>query len=113
MKKKIFERVHEIVRSVPPGRVTTYGDVAFKLSSEMGFPSKKLSRVVGYALHANKNNDLTPCHRVVNKEGRVAPGFAFGGADEQQLRLEKEGVGFLRQGYVDMEKYSYRFYENS
>lgn len=43
-----------------------------------------------------------PCHRVVFKDGRLAPGFAFGGLDEQRARLEAEGVAFTDDGRVDM-----------
>lgn len=43
-----------------------------------------------------------PCHRVVFKDGSLAPGFAFGGPDEQRARLTAEGVTFLDDGRVDM-----------
>ena len=46
-----------------------------------------------------------PCHRVVFKDGRLAPGFAFGGPDAQHSLLESEGVGFLPDGRVDMNRY--------
>jgi methylated-DNA-protein-cysteine methyltransferase-like protein len=46
-----------------------------------------------------------PCHRIVFADGSLAPGFAFGGADEQQRMLEAEGVGFLPNGKVDLRQY--------
>ena len=62
-------------------------------------------RVVGYALHLNPNSKLTPCHRVVNRNGRVAPRFAFGGNGEQRRRLEKEGIKFTSEQNVNLKKY--------
>ena len=50
-------------------------------------------------------DDKVPCHRVVNKEGRLAPNFAFNGWKEQKFRLEAEGVEFGDEMYVDLEKH--------
>lgn len=91
--------MYEIVRQVPWGKVVTYSQIAKKLGT-------KDSRRVGWALHANSDKN-TPCHRVVNKNGRVAPNFGFGGGEEQRLRLEKEGVKFTDKGLVEMIKYKY------
>jgi methylated-DNA-protein-cysteine methyltransferase-like protein len=92
-----FKEVYKLVRKVPSGRVTTYGAIAEKLSMS--------PRVVGYALHLNPDGTKTPCHRVVNRDGRVAPGFAFGGKDEQKRRLEKEGIKFIDSQHLDLKKY--------
>lgn len=95
-----FEKVYRLVRKIPSGKVTTYGEIARALGS-------KDARRVGYALHANKDSQ-TPCHRVVDKNGRLAPnfggpfafsgragsGFARDGWKEQRRRLEAEGVEF-------------------
>ncbi len=51
-----------------------------------------------------------PCHRVVNREGRMAPGGIFGGQEVQRLRLEKEGITFLENGCINMEKHLWKFY---
>ncbi len=90
----LFARVYALVRSVPEGKVTTYGAIARQLEL-------RDVRKVGWALHANKDHG-TPCHRVVNREGRLAPNFAFGGEEEQRIRLEREGVIFLPDGKVDL-----------
>ncbi|MBI2034611.1 MAG: MGMT family protein [Candidatus Levybacteria bacterium] len=108
----MFEDIYKIVRSIPKGNVMTYGDVAFILSSQLGFPSRRLARVVGYSLHANKDVN-TPCHRVVNKQGRLAPNFAFDGWEEQRRRLLSEGVSFLGEMYVDLEKHQYKLKSQS
>lgn len=79
--------VYSVVKKIPIGRVATYGQIARLL----GNPN--LSRQVGWALHANRDV-ATPCHRVVNRLGRLAPNFAFNGEAEQRRRLEAEGVTF-------------------
>ena len=93
-----FEEIYEEVCLIPKGSVASYGYVACRLGNP------RLSRVVGYALHANPRPGVIPCHRVVMKDGSLTPGFAFGGMDEQRRLLEDEGVVFLPDGRVDMEK---------
>ena len=81
-----FEQVYRVVRKIPKGKVMSYGQIAKVLGT-------RDSRRVGWALHAN--SDLkTPCHRVINKDGRLAPGYAFGGTDIQRKKLLQEGVEF-------------------
>src|SRR3990167_2282214 len=92
-----FERVYKVVRKIPRGKVTTYGEIARILAT-------KDSRKVGFALHANQD-EKTPCHRVVNKEGRLAPNFAFDGEAEQKRRLLAEGVSFVEHNKVNLKKY--------
>ena len=96
------DRVYEVVRRVPRGKVAAYGQIARLI----GQPRK--ARFVGYAMHGNPDpwdcaaQTGIPCHRVVFKDGALAPGFAFGGPDEQRARLAAEGVSFLDDGRVDM-----------
>ena len=92
--------MYQLVKQVPVGRVVTYGQIAKKLGS-------RDARKVGWALHANTEANNVPCHRVVNNVGRLAPNFAFDGPEEQRRRLEAEGVEFLPDGKVDLEKYQY------
>ena len=89
-------RVYAAVSEVPPGSVATYGQIA----SIAGSP--RAARQVGWALHRNPQPGLIPCHRVVFKDGSVAPGFAFGGPGEQRRLLEGEGVRFADETHVDM-----------
>ena len=93
-----FERVYEAVCRIPKGKVATYGQIALLAGNP------KASRVVGYALHVNPRPGVIPCHRVVNREGRLAPAFAFGGSDAQRLLLEGEGVEVGENG-VDLKRY--------
>lgn len=97
-----FELIYNVVKGIPKGRVMTYGQVAALAGNPMW------ARVVGYALHVNPEPGVIPCHRVVDRNGRVAPGFAFGGTDAQRMLLEGEGVAFLENGLVDMENYCVR-----
>ena len=90
MKKgNFFERVYEEVRKIPEGKVMTYGQIASRIGT-------RDARRVGHALHANKEGSGVPCHRVVNKEGKLAPGYVFGGPNEQKMRLLAEGVKFFK-----------------
>jgi methylated-DNA-protein-cysteine methyltransferase-like protein len=95
-KNNFFEQVYKVVRKIPKGKVTTYGEIARYLGTTD-------ARKVGWALHANPDKK-TPCHRVVNKDGRLAPGYAFGGAGEQKKKLLVEGVIFLDKMHVDLKK---------
>ncbi len=94
-----FQKIYEVVKSIPEGKVATYGQVAMLAGNS------RWSRVVGYALHVNPKSGIIPCHRVVNREGRVAPGFAFGGEGVQRQLLESEGIIFKTDGSIDLEKY--------
>lgn len=96
-RNNFFEQVYEVVGKIPEGKVMTYGQVAAAIGT-------KDARKVGFALHANKEGSGIPCHRVVNGDGRLAPGYAFGGPDEQKLRLTAEGVVFLENDHVDLDK---------
>ena len=95
-----FEKIYEVVKSIPEGKVATYGQVALLAGNP------RWARVVGYALHVNPYPGIIPCHRVVNREGKVAPGFAFGGEGVQRQLLESEGIVFEPDGRIDLEKYS-------
>ena len=86
--------VLSIVSQIPSGRVMTYGLIA----TLAGWPSH--SRMVGRTLRYAPEAALLPCHRVVNKEGRTAPGWS-----RQRVLLEAEGVAFRPNGHVDMQRH--------
>lgn len=96
-----FNKIYSVVCQIPKGRVTTYGAVA-KLAG-----NPRWARVVGYALHNNPAPYTIPCHRVVNRDGKTAKSFAFGGADAQRKLLEDEGIVFEADGSIDLEKYGW------
>ncbi len=94
--RSAFERIYEQVQRIPRGKVASYGMIATLAGND------RWARVVGYALHVNPRPGEIPCHRVVKKDGFLAPGFAFGGPLEQRKLLEAEGVTFLPDGRVDL-----------
>lgn len=93
------DRVYRFLKTVPPGRVATYGQIA----AYLGNPN--LSRAVGNILHHNPDPAQIPCHRVVNRHGQVSKAYAFGGEAAQRALLEAEGVVFEPDGSIDLEKY--------
>ncbi len=97
-----FEEVYQLLKTVPYGKVTTYGDIA----KALGRP--RSSRIVGYALHVNPDPQNIPCFKVVNREGYLSPAFAFGGEDAQRAMLEGEGIS-VENGRVDLSVHRYRF----
>ncbi len=94
-----FLKIYDVVRRIPRGRVTTYGQVA-RLAG-----NPRWSRVVGYALHVNPSPGEIPCHRVVDRFGRTTRAFAFGGEDMQKKLLEDEGIKFLPDGSINLSEY--------
>ena len=95
----VFEKIYEVVKNIPVGKVATYGQVAMLAGNP------RWARVVGYALHNNPQPGVIPCHRVVNREGKVSPAFAFGGKNMQIELLTKEGIVFESDGTIDLLKY--------
>jgi len=96
-----FEDVYKIVKKVPPGKVTTYGEIAQALGT-------RDARKIGWAMHANRDPGV-PCHRVVDRTGRLAPNFAFDGAEEQRRRLAEEGVTFKDEMHVKLNTHLFTF----
>ena len=94
-----YEKIYEIVKRIPKGKVATYGQVAVFAGNA------NLARTVGNALHANPDNTTIPCHRVVNSKGNVAEFYAFGGPEAQRKLLVSEGVTFKENGKIDLKKY--------
>jgi methylated-DNA-protein-cysteine methyltransferase-like protein len=82
-----FEKVYEVVKLIPYGRVTSYGAIAEYLGS------KGSSRMVGWAMNASHNSlESIPAHRVVNRNGLLTGKRHFGGRDTMQQLLESEGA---------------------
>lgn len=91
-------QIFATVRAIPRGKVATYGQIAIIC----GRP--RAARIVGYAVaHAEKHGPM-PAHRVVFRDGSLCHDHVFGRGVQREL-LEREGVGFLADGRVDMSKY--------
>lgn len=86
MEKLIKEKVFEFLKTVPHGKVVTYGQIAEH------FGNKKAARAVGNMLHQNPDMLLYPCYKVVNSKGRLSKNYVFGGIDKQKELLEQEGI---------------------
>ena len=97
----MFDKVYEIVRRIPCGRVATYGQIARML----GMP--RAARMVGTAMAACGDPGV-PCHRVVDRLGRTKAAFDTFQPDTQRLMLEAEGVTFLGDGRVDLDECLWR-----
>lgn len=94
----IKEQVFEYLRTVPYGKVVTYGQIAEH------FGNKKAARAVGNMLHQNPDMLMYPCYKVVNSRGRLSKNYVFGGIEIQKELLEKEGIEVVDYT-VDLEKY--------
>ena len=97
--KGFYEQVYDLVKRIPVGTVTTYGDIAKML----GRP--RAARFVGYAMNASCETDDLPWHRVTFSDGRL-----WGGEWERVQRklLKSEGVSFTKDGRIDVKKYRWR-----
>ena len=91
-------RVIEAIRSIPAGRVATYGQIADMAGN------RRAARQVARILHACSRTQGLPWHRVVNREGRIVLGASKGYEDQKRL-LENEGVEFDETGRIDLERY--------
>ena len=94
-KNDFFQRVYKVVRTIPFGRVTTYGLIAKKLGSASS------ARTVGWALNASHNDSSIPAHRVVNRNGLLSGKHHFKGFDLMKQLLENEGIQVNDDKVVD------------
>jgi methylated-DNA-protein-cysteine methyltransferase related protein len=94
-----FERVYEIARQIPEGRVTSYGAIAKALGTA------RSARMVGWAMNASHNREDIPAHRVVNRKGLLTGKFHFDGTNLMQQLLENEGITVENGQIVDFEKH--------
>ncbi len=93
------ERVYALVRCIPPGRVTTYGRIARAAGAA------RSARMVGWLLHHSPPDVSAVAHRVVNRNGELTGGWAWGHPAVMRALLEDEGVTFVDEYQVDLEKH--------
>ena len=94
-----FERVYEIVRQIPEGKVTSYGAIAKALGAA------RSARMVGWAMNASHNLEDVPAHRVVNRLGILSGKHHFEGTNLMQQLLENEGIQVVDNQIIDFEKH--------
>lgn len=93
--KDFFQRVYEVVRLIPSGRVTNYGAIAKYLGAG------RSSRMVGWAMNAAHGLKDVPAHRVVNRIGLLSGAAHFSTPTAMQELLEKEGIQVIENQIVD------------
>ena len=81
-----FERVYEVAKQIPYGRVTTYGAIAKAIGAA------KSARMVVYAMNGASEREDVPAHRVVNRKGVLTGKHHFAGTHLMQQLLESEGI---------------------
>lgn len=91
-----FERVYDVVRQIPYGKVTSYGAIAKHLGAV------KSARLVGYAMNASHGKDV-PAHRVVNRKGLLTGKHHFEGTNLMQQLLENEGIEVVENQIQNLE----------
>lgn len=96
-----YDKVYKAVRSIPAGKVCTYGQVALMI----GCPGA--ARQVGWSLASLPTGTEVPWHRVINYKGGISFRGRLDFAELQRKLLEDEGVVFNDQGRVDLKRFQY------
>lgn len=91
-----FEKVYEVARLIPYGKVTSYGAIG----NYLGAP--RSARMVGYAMNGSGGKDV-PAHRVVNRKGLLTGKHHFDGTNLMQQLLESEGVKVIDNQIQNLE----------
>lgn len=99
MKQNKFEEIYEVVKLIPPGRVSSYGAIAEYLGSKRG------ARLVGWAMNALHNRPDVPAHRVLNRNGVLSGKNAFPHPGMMQEKLEAENLIIINNKVQDLEQY--------
>lgn len=101
MKNNLFyERVFDVVRLIPHGRVTTYGAIAAFLGA------RSSSRLVGWAMNVSHGvQPAVPAHRVVNRNGILSGKAHFSSPTRMQELLEREGITVVNDAIVDFNEF--------
>ena len=100
MDKPLYKRIYSLICLIPPGRVSTYKQVAL-------MEGNCTARQVGYALAALRKDPAVPWHRVINSTGSISARKQGDGAQRQRELLRLEGVTFDRYGRTDLERFAW------
>ncbi len=98
---QVAARVYALVRACPPGRVTTYGNLAVAI----GYP--RGARMVGWIMNAVPKGSDVPAERVLNSKGELTGSWAFGQKGRMRQLLEAEGIVFTAEDRVDLKRYGW------
>ncbi|MFX1507782.1 MAG: MGMT family protein [Promethearchaeota archaeon] len=105
MTTSFTQRVKDIIKKIPTGKVATYGQIA----TYAGNP--RASRQVAWILHSSSGKDNLPWHRVINSKGRISLPHN-GGYENQKELLEKEGISFDQYGKINFDQYLWQIFED-
>ena len=97
--QNFFQKVYEVARQIPHGRVTSYGAIARYLGTA------RSARMVGWAMNGSFNMEEVPAHRVVNRKGILTGKHHFQGTNLMQQLLESEGVEVVDNQIVNFEEH--------
>ncbi len=92
-----FDKVYDVAKQIPLGRVTSYGAIANYLGAA------KSARMVGYAMNVSHQRDDIPAHRVVNRKGLLTGKHHFDGTNLMQQLLESEGITVIENQIQNFE----------
>lgn len=95
------QEVYDFLTTIPVGKVVTYGQIGEYLGN------KQFARAIGNILHQNPDGEKYPCYKVVDRCGRLARQYAFGGLAAQRDKLLADGI-IVENDRVDLKKYQYR-----
>lgn len=100
MKSALYDKIYEIVKKIPSGRVTSYGAIARCLGTKSG------ARMVGWAMNASHGaKEWIPAHRVVNRNGLLTGKHHFEGSTVMEDLLKSEGIEVVDDQIVDFSKH--------
>ena len=97
--KNFFQKVYEVAKHIPYGRVPSYGAIAKYLGAA------RSARMVGWAMNGSHNMPDVPAHRVVNRKGLLTGKRHFDGTNLMQQLLESEGIKVIENQVVDFDKH--------
>lgn len=98
MNQSLTERIKQLIKQIPAGKIATYGQIAIYAGNP------RASRQVSWVLHSSSRKENLPWHRVINSKGRISLPKDRG-YDLQKKLLEKEGVVFEENDFIDLDKY--------
>ena len=98
--KGLYGRIYDVVRSVPAGRVASYGQIA-------AIVGRCTPRSVGYAMASIPTGSDVPWHRIINGKGEISFPAGSEGREVQRALLEAEGVVFDERGRVDLRTFGW------
>lgn len=96
----VYDRVLEVVREIPRGRVATYGQIAMIVGN-------CTPRMVGYCMASLDPDSDVPWQRVINRDGKISPRGVGDGAQRQRQRLIAEGVEFSDADTISFRRFGW------